>query len=225
MADFQLIIVLGLAAGLGLLLFRKARSAQRSSLASPEIMFGGVLPLLSDAVIEPGPTAGSAKLTGHYRGQVFQIQTIVDVLVTRKLPSLWLMVTLPRPQPVEAVFDLMMRSAGPSTFSNFDFLEHVIERPGNFPEHAMIRTDDPSKIPAPQKVLPHLALFFGRQGKELLISPKGLRIVVQAAQADRARYGVLREANFGKVVIDAELTLRCLNTLLDLQSSLRDRHA
>jgi hypothetical protein len=135
------------------------------------------------------------------------------------------MITLPEPQPVDATFDLMMRAAGPSTFSNFDFLEHVIPRPGDFPEHAMIRTDDPSKAPAPAKILPHLDLFFGTQAKELLISPKGLRIVAQAAQADRARYTVLREASFGDVVIDADLTISCLHTLLELQKSLKDSDA
>jgi hypothetical protein len=116
----------------------------------------------------------------------------------------------------------MMRAAGPSTFSNFDFLEHVIATPSTFPMHATIRTDDPLKLPEIEKIASHLKLFFEPKGKELLVSPKGLRIVVQAAQADRARYGVLREANFGAVVIDAELTVSCLNTLIDLQNALKD---
>jgi len=225
MQSVQFIIGLILAAGLGYLLFRKFREAGQNSLASPEILFRDVLSLLTDVKFEPSVTVGTVKLTGRYRGQFFQIQSIVDVLVTRKLPSLWLMVTLPEPQPVKATFDLMMRAAGPSTFSNFDFLEHVIARPADFPEHAMIRSDDPSKLPDIRKVKPHLDLFFGPRGKELLISPKGLRIVVQAAQGDRARYSVMREANFGDIAIDADLTMRCLETLLGLQTSLRTSDA
>ena len=42
----------------------------------------------------------------------------------------------------------------------------------------------------------HLDVFQNGRGKEFLISPKGLRIVVQLAEGDRARYGVFREANF-----------------------------
>ncbi len=225
MQNFQLIIALCVAAGLGLLLFRRAKTAQQHLLELPGVLFRDILPLLTESRIEPSTTVGTWKLTGHYRGHVFQIQTVVDILVTRKLPSLWLMVTLPEPQPVEATFDLMMRAAGPSTFSNFDFLDHVIARPDDFPEHATIRTDDPSKLPAIDKIAPHLKLFFGTRAKELLVSPKGLRIVVQAAQADRARYSVMREANFGDVVIDADLTISCLHTLLDLEKSLKDSDA
>ena len=222
MQILQIIVALAAAAGLGFVLWRKAQSSKTSALKTPEILFGEIQSLLDSPTIEPGPTVGTWKLTGHYRGHVFQIQTVIDVLVTRKLPSLWLMVTLPEPQPVEATFDLMMRPAGPSTFSNFDFLDHVVATPSNFPTHAMIRTDDPLKLPAIEKILPHLNLFFGPKGKELLVSPKGLRIVVQAAEADRARYGVLREANFGAVVINADLTVSCLNTLIDLQNALKE---
>jgi hypothetical protein len=187
----------------------------------PTLLFRDIIPLLNDAKTEAGPTAGSWKLTGKYQGHFFQLQTVVDALVTRKVPSLWLMVTLPEPQPVEAVFNLMMRAGGPSTFSNFDFLEHVVATPSDFPEHAMIRTDDPEKVLPSHKVRPHLQMFFGPKAKELLVSPKGLRIVVQAAQADRARYSVLREANFGDVAIDADLAKACLETLLALRKNLR----
>lgn len=225
MQNLQFIVAVAVAAALGFLLWRKAQTSQQNALNSPAILFGDILPLLSSSHTEPGPTVGTWKLVGEYRGHMFQIQTIVDVMVTRKLPSLWLMVTLPEPQPVRAIFDLMMRPAGPSTFSNFDFLAHVIATPSTFPMHAMIRTDDPEKLPATEIIAPHLKLFFGPKGKELLVSPKGLRIVVQAAQADRARYGVLREANFGAVVIDAELTVSCLNTLIDLQNSLKESDA
>ncbi|MEO6610115.1 MAG: hypothetical protein ABIN69_16770 [Aestuariivirga sp.] len=222
MQNFQLIIAVIVAAALGYVLWRKVQASKQSALNTPQLLFGDIIPLVSGSEIEPGPTVGTWKLTGKYRGHVFQIQTVIDVLVTRKLPSLWLMVTLPEPQPVGATFDLMMRPAGPSTFSNFDFLENVIATPSTFPLHAVIRTDDPAKLPPTAEILPHLSLFFGPKGKELLISPKGLRVVVQAAQADRARYGVLREANFGAVVIDAELTVSCLNMLIDLNNALKD---
>ena len=222
MQNLQFIVAVVVAAALGFLLWRKVQASQQNALNSPPILFGDILPLVGDPQIEPGPTIGTWKLTGQYRGHVFQIQTVIDVLVTRKLPSLWLMLTLPEPQPVSATFDLMMRAAGPSTFSNFDFLDHVVATPSTFPLHAVIRTDDPENLPATEIIAPHLKLFFGPKGKELLISPKGLRVVVQAAQADRARYGVLREANFGAVVIDAELTISCLNTLIDLNTALKE---
>ena len=66
-----------------------------------------------------------------------------------------------------------------------------------------------------------LALFHGGPGKELLISPKGLRMVVQLGQADRLRYGVFREARFETAVVDAGMASTIMNTLLDLDAALR----
>ena len=102
-------------------------------------------------------------------------QVIVDTLAARKLPSLWLMVTRPAPQPVDQVFDFMMRPAGPSTFSNFDFLPHALPLPPGFPEHMVLRSDHPSLSVAIGLVPRLMPLFTAERGKELLISPKGLR--------------------------------------------------
>ncbi len=223
MQNIQLIIAALIAVGFVYLLIQKARASKQKSVGNANsLLFRDVLPLLVDPHITAGKTVGSWMLTGQFKNQIFQIQTIVDILATRKLPSLWLMITLPEAQPVAAIFDLMMRPSGPTTFSNFDFLNTTIPTPMNFPSHAVIRTDDASKLIALDRVLPFLEIFHERFGKELLISPKGLRIVVQAAEADRARYSVLREADFGAVVIDAGLATRCMQTLLDLQTSLKE---
>ncbi len=226
MQNIQLIFAALIAVRLAYLLVKKAKAAKQKSITNANsLLFRDVLPLLVDPKIEAGKTVGSWTLTGRFKNQFFQIQTIVDILATRKLPSLWLMITLPEPQPVKAIFDLMMRPSGPSTFSNFDFLTTTVPTPAHFPTHAVIRTDDPSNLFALDRVLPFLEIFQGRLGKELLISPKGLRIVVQAAEADRARYSVLREADFGSVTIDAGLATRCMQTLLDLQTSLKESDA
>lgn len=226
MQNFQFIIGALIAGGLAFLLFQKASASKQKSSADPHsLLFLDILPLLIEPEIKAGKTVGSWNLTGRYKNQFFQIQTIVDILATRKLPSLWLMVTLPEPQPVGTTFNLMMRPSGPTTFSNFDFLNATIPTPQTFPSHAVIRTDDPSKLIALDRVMPFLELFHSRFGKELLISPKGLRIVALAAEADRARYSVLREADFGAVVIDADLATRCMQTLLDLQTSLKESDA
>ena len=226
MQNIQLIFAALIAVGFAYLLIKKARAAkQKSDSNASSVLFRDVLALLADPQIEAGKTIGSWTLTGRYQNQFFQIQTIVDILATRKLPSLWLMITLPEAQPVAAIFDLMMRPSGPTTFSNFDFLNTTVPTPARFPTHAVIRTDDPASVIAPKKVLPFLEIFHGGRGKELLISPKGLRIVVQAAEADRARYSVMREADFGAHCIDADLAKQCMQTLLELQTSLKESDA
>ena len=51
----------------------------------------------------------------------------------------------------------------------------------------------------------HLDIFADGRAKELLITPNGVRIVWLLAEADRARYGVFRQAEFGDAGFDPAL--------------------
>jgi hypothetical protein len=201
------------------LLRRQAAVAQRQSMEGNRL-FAEVLPLLDNAKLVRAEAIGSWILTGLYREQPFQFHSVTDTLSTRKLPSLWLMITLPGPQPVPATIDLMMRPSAATTFSNFDFLPHTLPTPPGFPEAGVVRSDQQDCQMPVDVILPHLALFTMSRGKELLITPKGLRIVVLAAEADRARYGVLREANFGAAAIDGEQTRALMDMLIELRDDL-----
>lgn len=215
----QLIAIL-IGLGLLFLLWRQWRAAEQKLAAQPQKLFADVQGLFDDTKLEPGEAFGTWMLTGTYAGHLFQLKAVVDTLATRKLPSLWLLVTLPRPQPVKATLNLMMRPAGPSSFSNFDFLPDTLKTPVGFPPHAILRTDDQTTCPPSEILRPYLELFEQGSGKELLISPRGLRIVVQVAEVDRLRYGVFREANFGETSIDPELLMHCLAVLLKLNATL-----
>ena len=116
---------------------------------------------------------------------------------------------------------MMMRPSGPATFSNFDFLPETLATPAGFPEHAVIRSDVAKPDISAEVFRPHLGLFFERWGKEFLLNAKGLRIVIQAAEAERSRYVVMRDAQFGDIRIDADLARRCLDELIDLNEELK----
>ncbi len=205
--------------GLAARLVQKYRKAGRKRKSLPHTFFKYVLPLIEDGKIEDGPTLGSHRLVGTYRGLPAQVQFVVDTLAVRKLPSLWLMVTIPEPLPIKATFDLMMRPAGPTTFSNFESLPVSVNRPAHFPEHAAVRTDDPDNMIPIAVIEPHLEPFYGPSAKELLVTPKGVRMVSQVAQADRARYGVLRQADFGEIELNPEFLSDTLNRLLAVRQS------
>lgn len=194
---WQTILGILVTLALATLLVRRVYLAQQKQQAAPLVFFKDAAALLSDAKISPGEAAGTMLLNGYFNGQPVQVKAITDTLPLRKLPSLWLMVTLPGELPLAATFDLMMRPAGPTTFSNFDHLPATLATPPDFPADAVIRSDDPGKVIPNHVVAPHLELFHQSGAKELLIAPKGLRMVVLLAQADRARYGVLRQADFG----------------------------
>jgi hypothetical protein len=222
MSSAQLVFGAVVAAMLIAFLYRQflRESAKRAD--QGRILFEPVFPLFENPDLQRGTAAGVWTLTGRYHGYPFQLKTVADTLATRKLPSLWFMVTLPETQPVSSTTDLMMRAAGVSSFSNFDFLPHTLALPKGLPEHATIRSDVVTSGDAIPIMLHHLDIFRQGRGKEFLISPKGLRIVVQLAEADRARYGVFREANFADITIDAKLATRIMNTLIDLQNDIRN---
>jgi hypothetical protein len=209
-----------LAALLAGLLIRQAFRRVRERGEEPDRLFALARSVLEQPTVSPGRSAGTYVLTGRFQGLDVQVKAVADTLALRKLPSLWLMVTLPGAVPVAGTLDLMMRPTGPTSFSNFDHLPTTVPTPSGFPEHAIIRTDDPALMPPLDLIRPHLAPFFGPRGKELLVTPKGLRIVVLLAEADRARYGVLRQADFGDVVVDPDLLTSCLQELISLRNTI-----
>jgi hypothetical protein len=222
MTAFQVLFGSSVAIAFGALILRQYRRAEAKTAGQGNVLFAPVLSLFDLPVLQRGQTAGVWTLTGLYRDKHFQLKTVVDTLATRKLPSLWLMVTLPEPLPLTATTDLMMRAAGVSSFSNFDFLPHTHSLPEGFPEQATIRSDDSQSNSIVSLMQSHLGLFHHGRGKELLISPNGLRIVVQLAEGDRARYGVFREANFAGKAIAVSLAKEIMDTLINLRNDILD---
>src|SRR5438552_7915125 len=151
---WQTIIAVIAALGLAALQARSILESMAKKKRAPFDFFQGAASLLEDTSIGPGKTVGSFLMTGHYAGLPARVETVVDTLNVRKLPSLWLMVTIPDPLPLKATFDMMMRPSGPTTFSNFGTLPHTIELPPDFPADAVVRSDDPEHMLAAHVVTP-----------------------------------------------------------------------
>ena len=113
---------------------------------------------------------------------------------------------------------MMMRPGSPTTFSNFDHLDHTLPKAPEFPVEAVVRTDRKGVRFPQDTIADHLDIFAEGRAKELLITPKGVRIVWLLAEAERARYGVFRQAAFGGIMLDPALIER----LLKSASALRD---
>jgi hypothetical protein len=190
--------------------------------AATDTLFAEALTVLENPAFEPQGPQAYPRLRGTYRGFPVQVLPVVDTLATRRLPALWMLVTLQDALPVKARFDMMMRPTGATTFSNFDHLTQTLKHPAGFPEQAVIRTDDAELVLPAHIIRPHLALFFGPQAKELLVTENGLRLVWLLAEAERARYGIFRQAEFGEVVIDAKVLREILDTLLAIRTSVGD---
>jgi hypothetical protein len=196
------------------------RSKKKRRAESTEFLFANILGIVEDPVFEHRGADEFPRLSGTYGGFPVQIYPLVDTLAVRRLPALWLMVTLQGSLPVKAHFDLMMRPAGATTFSNFDHLPHTLNPQEGFPEHAVIRTDNTNDVLPPSLIEPHLEPFFGPRAKELLITENGLRFVWLLAEAERARYGVFRQAEFGEVQIDSLVVQDILDRLIAIRKDI-----
>ena len=163
---------------------------------------------------------GFARISGTYRDLTFDIQLVPDTLNFRKLPSLWLLVSLPEPMPVRATFDLMMRPRGVEVFSKHSQLPVQMAPDPAFPHDCSIRTDAPELLPPRQLLLKHTAILADPRAKELLISPRGLRVVWLAEEADRGNYLLFRDSEMGVEPYPASLVKPLLDYLVDLREDL-----
>ena len=212
-APGALILLLGIGA------VRLVRRGAQGRAAARAGYFDAVKPLFTGGLKAIAPH-GFARLSASYRGQPFDLQALPDTLTFRKLPALWLMVTLPAPMPVRATFDLMMRPGGGETFSHFARLPVQVAPPAFCPPEAQIRTDDGAGLPPEAVLRRHLGLFALDRAKELVISPRGLRIVWLAEEADRTRYLMFRDAEMGTVPLAPEVLQPLLDCLIALRADL-----
>lgn len=193
----------------------KARKAARAG------YFDGVIPVFGRVTRRIEPT-GFPRLTAETDGAAFDLQAIPDSLTFRKLPALWVMVTLPAPMPVKATLDIMARPAGNEPFSHFANLPQSLPCPSSLPEGTGLRSDDATGVPPLELIAPHLAVFADPKVKELVISPKGLRLVILADEAERGRFLIFRDAEVGTFPLPAERLTPLISTLLALRHTLNE---
>lgn len=178
------------------------------------------LPLFINPIQAVAET-GFARVSGMYRGQMFDIQVVPDSLSVRKLPCLWLLVTLPEPFGQQGTVDVMLRATGLETFSRFSSLPDQIAVPAGFPDMCTIRTDRPDALPLPSVVGQYLTGLDQTRLKELVVAPTGLRVVWLAQEADRGRYLLFRDAEMGATPLSPTILRPLMDGLCNLWSDLQ----
>ncbi len=188
----------------------RARAARRGAfLDEAQTLFSGGL-----KVISPD---GFPRISGSYDGLTFDVQAVPDTLNFRKLPTLWVLVSLVEPMPVRGTLDIMMRPRGVEYFSRHASLPVQMAVDPALPDDCTVRTDAPEALPQRDILLKHAAILEDPLAKELVISPKGLRLVWLAEEAHRGRYLIFRDSEMGLEPFPAA----ALKPLLDHLTSLR----
>lgn len=163
---------------------------------------------------------GFPRLSGVIAGAEFDLQVVPDTLTFRKLPALWLLVTLPVPLPIRQRLDLMVRPRGVETFSSFDQLPVQTDAPPGFPLDVALRSEEPLTPDDAALLARQRAILDDPRVKELVISPQGLRITWLADEAERGRYLIFREAEMGQKPLDPEALWPLLSALTGLRDDI-----
>ena len=195
--------------------------AARRSRADRANYLAAIEPLLSDPRLQVVPS-GYPRLAGRFDGHAVDVQVLPDALTFRKLPALWLLVTLTEPQPLSGETRIMVRPSGLEPFSTFTDLPLETAPPPGFPEHTSLRTTAAGHLPSPVVLGAVGRLLEEKAIKEVVLSPNGLRLVRLVEEFPRSAYLLFREADLGRTPIAASvvkpmlLTLRALATELAL---------
>ena len=211
--------IIALAAGLAAILvymYRRDRHRLRDSRAA---MYGDSAHLFEDLRVVQDDV-NFPVLTGRYRGYRIKLEPIADYLAFRKVPSLWLQATVYCENPNRGAFDFLVRPQNVEFWSPAWKMETSLATPPGWPEFAIARTDDPDDIPPLDKLQPHGVLFDDEKVKELLVTPKGVRITYQADQAERAYYMVLRQLVFENFRLSPDLVTRLLDRAISVHEDL-----
>lgn len=163
--------------------------------------------VLASAEITPGPALYPV-VRGRYDGRACRIEPHLDGMAVRKLPVLWLFVTveaaIPKPQRLSA----MMRPSNLEYWSPASELD-VIARPDPaLPDRLIVRAGAGVSARLALVLAAHGDFFADGKGKEILIDAGRVRLVTMIEEADRSIYLVYRQARLSGEPIPAELVDR-----------------
>jgi hypothetical protein len=160
------------------------------------------------------------ELHGHYRNYEIDLKLVADHVGYRKVPSLWLLVSVYSPLPYKGILDFMVRPQNIEFFSPYIRLDHDLPIPTGWPAYALLRSDNPDQTPPLHLLDDAMTLFDEPKMKELLITPKGVRLVYQIDQAKRREYLVLRSVDFEDSGLDPELVCGLLDNAIEIHTQL-----
>lgn len=194
---------------------RRARAARRS-------LLNDCLGLLVQERVEYGGD-GFPRLTGTRAGRSVRAELIPDTMTIKRLPQLWLSVTVLEPLPTAASLAVLVRPSGNDFYSLTGQLETALDPPPALPWEVMARGSGGN----PQTLLNSMAPLIGAiladpRIKEVAITRKGLRIIRQAGEGRRGEHLLLRQAVFAGAAVPAADLQSLLDSLDGLHTAVRE---
>ncbi|MHC2017238.1 hypothetical protein [Methylobacterium sp. CM6247] len=196
MIDLLILPMLGAA---GYALYRRGRtaSAERAGMLRP------CEDLLAKPVHGRDPT-GFGTLAGRFLGMPVEIRVIPEALAFRRLPQLWLSVSVHHATGVRGTIDILRRVVGAEFYAPADNLPARYDVPEGWPGETLVR-GSLGAGPVLARASGTIATILAEpRVKEVLLTPRGIRIVSQLCQGERGAYLLLRENRFPMTQIGPE---------------------
>ncbi len=139
-------------------------------------------------------------LNGYYHGDRVIVPFIVDTLALRRLPTLWLSVTLSRPLPLQGPINLLLRPSATDIVSPGLRFPCEHEVPQDWPAHLRIATPS-GAVPSLSAMWWVLPLLRDSRTKDVLLAPAKFATEVTAAELG-CRAGLAGRSDNGPGVRD-----------------------
>lgn len=204
-------------------LIARALQDHRNALAMRRGLLDDLAGLFGDPKIILAPDSFPVLRAHLPDGRGVKIELIADTLVFRRLPQLWLQVTIAetaaRQRPSIGV---LARPTGAEFYSTVHDLPEWIEPP-QIGAPLLMRGDGRASASQLDRVSAVFrSLFSDPTVKEATITSRGVRLIRQAAQGDRGSHLILRQTRFPFAPISRELVQKAISEAEALRQALSD---
>ena len=156
-------------------------------------------------------------------GRSITIELIADTLVFRRLPQLWLIVTISEPRKAEGLsVGGLARPTGAEFYSWVIELPITMEPPQDSESAILLRCDGEIDCDAEAQIRWVFSRLFQDSAlKEIISTPGTVRVVRQVAEGDRGAHLLARQTRFPIDSINPQLVDQCIADGDDLRQSLK----
>lgn len=163
---------------------------------------------------------GFPQLAGRWKGREVRVALIADTMTIRRLPQIWLSVTLLDTDAGRPGLAALVRPSGADFYSLTERFTERFETPPDFPGEIWIRGSSRAAQRLLDKAAPVMAdVFSDARVKEIAATDRGFRIIRQAAEGRRGPHLLLRQVAFDETSVPADLLEQTLGELERLRSA------
>ena len=187
-----------------MLLVAFALREHRAAMTRRRALLAEAVALLRDARLTHGPDQFPIVSGRIEDGRTARIELVADTMVTRRLPQLWLKVTIAEPSERGGPsIGALARPTGAEYYSLVHDLPEWMAPPET--GAPLLMRGDATATPAEvAAAAAHFRqLFADARVKEAVITPRATRLLCQAAQGERSAHMFLRQARFSLAAVPA----------------------